>query len=99
GQFENNYSVWVEEPLDNHCLRLGLGHCRKGVFEVVGAIDQHWHEPDAGYRCSRLHVIDEGSAERVGGYARCKNRDASEVRNDLAEQLEPFAAKLCIHTG
>ena len=60
----------VEEPLDNHSLGLGLRHCREGVFEVIGAIDQHRHQPDAGYRCSGLHVVDEGvdkgSAEWLG---------------------------------
>jgi hypothetical protein len=40
GQFENDRAVWVEEPLDDYSLRLGLGHCRKVVFEIVGAVDQ-----------------------------------------------------------
>src|SRR5260370_33063582 len=88
----------VEEPLNDHRLRLSLGHCREGVFEVIGAIDQYWFEPDAGYCRGRLHVVQKGSAERVGGYGRGESRDPGEGRDDLAEQLEAFAAKLCIHT-
>ena len=30
----------VEQPLDDHRLRLGLGHCREGAFELIGAADQ-----------------------------------------------------------
>ena len=56
----------VEEPLDDHRLRLSLDHRSEGVFEVIGATDQDRYEPDAGYRRRRLHVINEGAAEQVG---------------------------------
>jgi hypothetical protein len=76
-QLNNDRAMRVEEPLDDHRLRLSLGHCRKGVYEVIGAIDQHRYEADAGDRSGRLQVVNEGSAERVGRYARSENRDGA----------------------
>src|SRR5437867_10648188 len=96
-ELQEGFPVRVEEALDDHGLGTGPCHCRKGAFEITGTVDHYRLKLQASSRSGRLEIIDERSAERVGGRGRCENRDARQARNEIAENFQALAANLRIH--
>ena len=96
-KLDKDGSMRIEKPLNDHCLRVGLGHRDQRAFEFTRTADQYWLEPKARSCGGQAEVFNERSTKRVRGRGRRENCDAGKTRNEITEELQASAANLCIH--
>src|SRR5262245_7547268 len=83
----------VEEPLDNHGLRLVFGHYRESSLEISGAAYQDRVKADTNFPSHRCSLAHEEWDERVCGRVRSENGHVREAWDELAKQLQPLTRR------